>query len=187
MDIVAAGWDVECENRTSSYRLMDGNDYFDKNTTVLQEQPMFTTNVTYDQEVDDGLGLQHSIGISTMYKSTPGTNGTLQWRNCTLREALVRYPISIANTTVTLRNMSATANQTELFVRRGYESAGMSSKLIFYLHTSRWKHSPPVWLVCALCQKSTFGRTESSSRPEGTSAVPRDACESDRGEDLSAP
>lgn len=127
LDVVAAGWDVGCQNHTTTYRLMDANDYFNENTTVPRYQPTFTTNITFDQVTGGEIGVQHQIEISTMYKSTPGTNGTMQWRNCTLREALVRYPVHISNSTVTLRDMFPTENRTEQLIRRGYESAGMSS------------------------------------------------------------
>lgn len=123
---------------------MDGDDYFDTNTTIAQTQPTFMTNITYDQITDAAIGVQHQIGISTMYKSTPGTNGTMQWRNCTLREALVRYPIHIINTTVTLRDMDPLENRTDQLIRRGYESAGMSSMFSHSLCTIRYlQHVQP--------------------------------------------
>lgn len=127
LEVVAAGWDVQCHNRTSSYRLMDQTNYFDRQTTIPRSQLMFTTNITYTQIPGD-IGTQHQIGISTMYKSTPGTNGTLQWRNCTMSEALIRYPVRIANTTVSIQPMALGENRTVQLISRGYESGGMSSK-----------------------------------------------------------
>lgn len=141
-EIVAAGWDVACTERSSSYRLINGYELMeftasmdnDSKTTYSGPdyiQTMFNVSVVYGARVftksDTAVYLNHHINISTLYKATPGGNGTLGHHDCILSEALVRYPIEISDDTLTLRSVSQTENRTLEMVSRRGELTGMGS------------------------------------------------------------
>lgn len=106
----------------------------DSNTTYSGPeyiQTIFNVSAVYGARVFIQSGtavyLNHHINISTLYKATPGGNGTLGHHNCILSEALVRYPIEISNDTLTMRSVPRTENSTLQMVSRRGEINGMGS------------------------------------------------------------
>lgn len=136
------GWDVACTESSQAYRLMNFDEQYqyimstnpDSNTTYSGPeyiQTMFNDSTVYNAHglVDSDLlsDLSHYINISTLYKATPGGNGTLTHRNCIPSEALVRYSIEIVNDTLALRPAPRTLNRTLHLITRPYEQTGLGS------------------------------------------------------------
>ena len=63
-----------------------------------------------------------------MIKSTGGRSGTLAWRYCALQEAVQRYPVVLANSTLTILPMEVSQNYTMYrFVRsEDYQGESLS-------------------------------------------------------------
>lgn len=127
MDLLGPGWDIRCDNGSSPYGLMSFEDWQQWNDTrnpnyhgPPSTQTMFDTTVDFDAS--------STVLIQTSYKSTMGVNGTLSWRNCTLQEAVVRYPLRIVDGVVTLQPMPLSENRTEYLVYRQIELNGFTSK-----------------------------------------------------------
>lgn len=146
LTVIAPGWDVECVEWKTPYRFMNYPDYEAwtkykwNETTVpydgpLRESEAFRIATTYGEHLEMQDPFYHSsyhINTNVMYKATKGANGTMHWRNCTLTEALVRYPVEISNDTLTLMAMPAQANRTMQKIFRysehlGNAQMGMSS------------------------------------------------------------
>ena len=69
----------------------------------------------------------YQIRTAVMYKSTAGANGTMNRRNCTLSEAVIRYPIEIKDGTLRLKQMGPETNRTVYKVLRLAEPPGSRS------------------------------------------------------------
>ncbi|KAK4504248.1 hypothetical protein PRZ48_005164 [Zasmidium cellare] len=139
-EIVAPGWDVSCTNGTMPFRLMDFYEMtnyqvlYEKNQTSnytgpADTQTMFETNITMSWDYwnisnDYSISGLYSMNLYNIYKATAGGNGTMRWTNCTLSEALVRYPVNLENGTVTLQPMDVKDNRTVHQVYRQLETAG---------------------------------------------------------------
>ena len=120
----------------------------------LNPQTMFSTNVTFSwaaidlwfklRSLQTGVNVNYttfegsdyytpytgpfpwnSIMLSSMVKSTLGSQGTLSWRYCVLREAVQRYPVTVTNDSVALRPRDVEQNNTEYLVLREEEDSGM--------------------------------------------------------------
>lgn len=151
-DVVSTGWEVDCIEWNTSYHMMDPsqyqmfyNDYENKTQYrgPSRIQPVFSVNIAYKPGVyDEGppykLYDSFHIDTSVMYKATPGVNGTMHWRNCTLSEALIKYPVEVSNDTLRLRAMSSETNRTihrvlrseEISGQYGTSSGGLETRII---------------------------------------------------------
>ena len=136
-DVISTGWEVDCIEWETPYHMMDSSHYqvfyHYKNKTQYRGppriQPVFSVNITYHPgfyEEGPPYKLYDSFHIDTsvMYKATPGVNGTMRWRNCTLSEALIKYPVEVSNDTLRLRAMSSETNRTTHQVLRSEEISG---------------------------------------------------------------
>jgi hypothetical protein len=123
-DVISTGWEVDCHERETPYRMMDWLDWNEyawggvhgiQYTGPLQQQPAFSVNITYHPGFEDmgpgDFGSFH-INTSVMHKATTGPNGTMHWRSCILTEALIKYPVEISNNTLRLRSMAPDNNRT---------------------------------------------------------------------------
>ncbi|KAM0712536.1 hypothetical protein Q7P37_011633 [Cladosporium fusiforme] len=134
-DVVTTGWEVDCIEWETSYRFMDYSDYeeYSQDTSrysgPLRVQPAFSVNITYHPD-DDTQSWFHSfrINISVMRKATHGGNGTMHWRNCTLTEALVRYPVEVSNNILRLKAMTSGPNRTTQRILRSTETSGQKNR-----------------------------------------------------------
>jgi hypothetical protein len=138
-DVVSTGWEVDCVEWETSYRMMgyseyytslfNKTDYLDHPTPYdgpLEEQPAFSVNITYSAAYVhgppwDAVRVPVQIETSVMYKATAGANGTMRWRNCTLIEALVKYPVEASNNTLRLQPMAPGTNRTTQRILREEE------------------------------------------------------------------
>lgn len=138
-DVISTGWDIDCVERETPYRLMGYWDYqlfldyiMSANSSESEfegpprRQPAFSVNITYHPGYEEGTLFYdqiHNFHIDTsvMYKATPGANGTMRWRNCTLTEALIRYPVEVSNDTLRLKPMPPGTNRTIHKILRGQE------------------------------------------------------------------
>jgi hypothetical protein len=124
-DVVSTGWDVSCIEWQTPYRMMDYLDYNQMSdyseieyTGPPETQLAFSVNITYHgvrvRYAADELPRSPYVRIDTsvMYKATTGANGTMHWRNCTLVEALINYPVEVSNDTMRLKVMSPGTNRT---------------------------------------------------------------------------
>lgn len=123
--LLAPGWDVQCQNGSSPYRLIsEAESSFPRQNPPYTPPPLSQTMFLIDTTIN-GTGVDgYQIQLYTSYKSTPGGNGTMLWRACNLREALIRYPISIENGAVSLQSMPPSENRTEQLVMRTFETGG---------------------------------------------------------------
>ena len=129
-DVISTGWEVSCMEWQTTYHTMDYPDYQDylseiEYTGPPSTQPAFSVNINYHGVnvygmVDPRSSSVH-IDTSVMYKATMGANGTMQWRNCTLTEALIKYPVEIRNDTLSLKVMSPGTNRTIHRIIRDFE------------------------------------------------------------------
>ncbi|KAK4498072.1 hypothetical protein PRZ48_010728 [Zasmidium cellare] len=129
MSLTAPGWDVQCDNGTTPYRLISSQELEQwqpnqTTNTTPRTQTMFETNVTYLTELEDNYPGYH-IQISTSYKSTPGGNGTKLWRQCNLTEASIRYPLRITDGTISLLPMPLAQNRTNYLITRAFEQSAL--------------------------------------------------------------
>lgn len=132
--LLAPGWDVQCDNGSSSYELMTMYDFEQWNNT---RNPNYTgpavTQTMFSTSIDFGattiVGDSNTILLQSSYKSTLGGNGTLSWRNCSLHEAIIRYPVQMVNGVITLQPMPWSENRTEYLIYREFESNSFGSKL----------------------------------------------------------
>ena len=85
-------------------------------------QPAFRVNVTYNTGGDRGSTGSFHLDTSVMYKASVGGDGTIRWRNCTLTEALIRYPVEVSNNTLRLMPMPSDTNRTVQKILRNVES-----------------------------------------------------------------
>ncbi|KAK4498419.1 hypothetical protein PRZ48_011077 [Zasmidium cellare] len=151
-EITGPGWDVSCSDRATPYKLMSVDDNQEFSTLSRQNasdqyhgpapiQTMFDTSIVYNYTyVDLNVtrcfnescwrlqGYSHTIQIGAMFKTNPGLEGTLAWRNCTLSEALVRYPVQLENNTLTIQPRNREVNRTEHLIYRYQEGEGQSNK-----------------------------------------------------------
>jgi hypothetical protein len=137
-DIVSTGWEVDCIEWETPYRMMTFEDYQAINyyhtegyEAPSRTQPAFSVNITYnpgDDSIwlggDDYTNFPYHIDTSVMYKATVGSNGTMRWRNCTLSEALIKYPVEVSNHTLSLKPMPSSTNRTVKQVIRRAEVSG---------------------------------------------------------------
>jgi hypothetical protein len=128
-DLVSTGWEVGCIEWETSYRMMVYEDSQIQDTETytgpVKTQPAFSVNITYhpgDDNVYDAPA--YHIDTSVMYKATSGSNGTMRWRNCTLTEALIKYPVEISNDTLSLKPMPSSINRTIQRIIRSAEASG---------------------------------------------------------------
>ncbi|KAK3699974.1 hypothetical protein LTR37_016218 [Vermiconidia calcicola] len=146
VEILAPGWDIECSVSEKPYQLANYDDsaeaYLPKNifSNYTQrsnstydgpkiEQTVFETKVIYNYTYgilgsNDYSAVQYAINLQTTYKSTPGMNGTLSHHDCWLMEAIVKYPLRLQNSTVTLVPMPIAENRTVERVIRTQEYTG---------------------------------------------------------------
>ena len=75
-----------------------------------------------------GSGGQNRIRFSSIVKATPTGNGTLNWRDCLLLEAVQRYPVTMQNNPMALRSMPPTQNYTEDNVLRENDLTGQGNQ-----------------------------------------------------------
>lgn len=100
-----------------------------------RSQRVFNVSATYGAN-GYGIGVNYNININTMRKATPGGNGTLLLRDCTLSEAIVRYPFDVDGDVLTLRPMPWATNITVQKLGRDYEATGMGSKQSLITNTA---------------------------------------------------
>lgn len=135
LEIISTGWEVDCIEWETSYRMMTYPDYqvwskFPINSTDYKgpprKHPTFSVNITYHQGEDDGHDHFASFHIDTsvMFKATAGADGIMRWRNCTLTEALIKYPVEVRNNTLRLKSMSPDINRTVDRILRSTEVSG---------------------------------------------------------------
>ena len=155
-DLIAPGWNIECLPWSSPFRLasFDEAQSFAVNNSSNTSytgpyllQTMFWSNVTTMAYADTllinlyeyrtgktwpggigGSGGQNRIRFSSMVKATPAGNGTLNWRDCLLLEAVQRYPVTVQNNTIALRPMPPTQNYTEYNVLRDNDLTGQGNQ-----------------------------------------------------------
>lgn len=132
LNVLAPGWDIQCQHGSSPYELMSFSEWFtwneDRNSTYQgppETQTMFESLIEFGGAFEESSSI---ITFSAFHKSTLGINGTLLWRNCTLQEAVIRYPLQITNAVVTLQPMPLSENRTEFLVDRKAELNGYGSK-----------------------------------------------------------
>ena len=146
-EVVAPGWDIHCTQSARPFRLISESEEQQEesditlasNGTILsngsytgpaETQTMFSVQVVYNstltsiRQAADYGGMNYNIILSAQYKATPGGNGTMGIHQCTLYEALVRYPLQMQNNTVTLGPMPASENRTVEQIIRQDESEG---------------------------------------------------------------
>ncbi|KAI8719753.1 hypothetical protein NCS52_00756900 [Fusarium sp. LHS14.1] len=115
--LVGAGFDIDCTRSSESY-------YIDKT-------PGDTWVVGGIQISDNGLYEPTKLHLNTTYKGTIGDRGDLTVTTCSLHSAIVRYPFSYANGTVTLRGSSRTVdgivNRTEKLMYPYMETSGLGT------------------------------------------------------------
>lgn len=141
LDIIAAGWDVDCFEWKLPYHLMERENYwmwynarvYDKDESLYEGPPAFSaafsvaTYYWFDNNVAE-LFDTFRINTTVMYKATEGARGNMHWRNCTLTEALIRYPVEISNGTLTMKALAQKTNSTVHKVQRQRETNGQGSK-----------------------------------------------------------
>lgn len=121
-DIVAAGWNIDCDSYTTPFHLPTAQEYDNAEAYALKHndtykgyngtamiQTMFSVNVTYMSGQDgDPLPVGSKadwydsnmtgpysgevICLSSMRKATPGRTGSLAWRDCILSEVTHHRP-----------------------------------------------------------------------------------------------
>ncbi|KAF2168364.1 hypothetical protein M409DRAFT_53054 [Zasmidium cellare ATCC 36951] len=142
-EIVAPGWDVTCTSGTLPFRLPDYyemnnytslalNNQTDQYHGPADTQTMFETNITLSWDYwnisnDYSYSGLYSMNFYNIHKVTAGGNGTMHWTNCTLSEALVRYPVSLENDTVSLQPMDDQENRTVHQIYRQLDDTGMQN------------------------------------------------------------
>ncbi|KAF4453294.1 hypothetical protein F53441_4024 [Fusarium austroafricanum] len=114
--LIGAGFDVGCSNENKSYS--------------INEREAGGQWVVGGVEIwHDGIGTPGVVNVTTTYKGHPTAKGHLTVTTCLLRSALVRYPISYANGTLTLQGINSmadgTVNRTEKLLYPFAESAGL--------------------------------------------------------------
>jgi hypothetical protein len=140
-EVISTGWEVDCIEWETPYRMMGYSEYgqyyqslYDNVTEYngpARDQPAFRVDVTYYPGYDDETEAFNEFGpfhidTSVMYKATAGGNGTMRWRNCTLTEALIRYPVEVRNGTLRLQPMPLNLNRTVDRILRSTEVSGQS-------------------------------------------------------------
>jgi hypothetical protein len=128
-EVISTGWEVDCAERQTPYRLMSSVDFalwMNRNVSEykgpLKTQSTFSVNVTMLEGTDE-IGPFH-INTSVMYKATAGRNGTMRWRSCNFTEALIKYPVEISNNTLKLQSLSPGTNHTVHRILRELELGG---------------------------------------------------------------
>lgn len=140
-DVVTTGWEVDCTERETPYRMMEYSDYDTWLTAVYDDKPYggpareqvaFSVNVTYgtmfyytEPETGEIDYAPASVNTSVMYKATAGVNGAMRWRHCTLIEALIKYPVEVTNDTLRLKAMPLGTNRTTQRILRRLEYANL--------------------------------------------------------------
>jgi hypothetical protein len=140
LEVISTGWEVNCIKWETPYQMMTYPDFelwsqwFPVNETgykgPLRTQPTFSVNITYLQGTGDWQDEPYydfrsfHIDTSVMYKATPGASGIMRWQNCTLTEALIKYPVEVINDTLILKPMSPDSNRTVQRVFRKTEVSG---------------------------------------------------------------
>jgi Protein of unknown function (DUF3176) len=95
--LIAAGFDIYCNDIKQPYNLT----HLDISLLV------FDTKVGYGGEGDS-----HLITVDTLHKPDSGCMGNFIIRNCTLREGLVNYNVSLSDGTVSLLPITINKNNT---------------------------------------------------------------------------
>lgn len=83
-------------------------------------------------DITVAFGAPSTIYLQLFYKSTMGINGTFTSRNCSLQEAIIRYPVRVDNGIVTLQPMPVSENRTEYLVYRAFETTSFWSRFSDY-------------------------------------------------------
>jgi hypothetical protein len=130
-EIISTGWEIGCVEQETPAHFMEYGDYIDHisdptsqwEAKPLNELTAFRVNVTYDSGYGSPAGSFH-LDTNVMYKATVGAACTMRWRNCTLTEALIRYPVEVSNNTLRLRPMSPGTNRTVYRILRSPEDGG---------------------------------------------------------------
>lgn len=123
MELVAPGWDISCNQTTSTYSITSSGELYRKmnlNQTVQDTQQMFNISVDFIEP--------SQMQINTAYKSTSGLNGTMSWRMCIFAEALIRYPLQVDNGVVALQSMPLSQNRTVYIIGREDEEGGWGGR-----------------------------------------------------------
>ena len=132
--IQAAGFDVNCTESEAPYWVASLDDYLwcqTRNFTsptgnCSLSDEVFRVDVEYSPWGDNIPG-QH-INFRTRFKDSSGRAGNLKQRNCTLREAVVEYPLRAVNDTVSLEtSTNDSSNHTKFLLIRDSETSGMGS------------------------------------------------------------
>lgn len=115
--LIGAGFDINCTRSSQSY-------YIDK-------EPGESWVVGGIQITDNGLMVPTMLHLNTTYKGVIGDKGDLTVTTCILHSAIVQYPFSYANGTVTLRGSSSTVdgivNRTEKLMYPNMETSGLGT------------------------------------------------------------
>ena len=105
-NLPAPGLDVSCTQMNLSY------DFLQLGSASLTNNNYTTFNVSL-VFADGRLDLDYStINISALYKPDAACSGNFIQRNCTLRLATVRYPVTVSNGTATIEKWRLGQNDT---------------------------------------------------------------------------
>lgn len=126
MDMLAPGWDINCENGSSRYHIMELDEAKSDDSSSAYIQPMFNISVVWDNTP--------RILLNTSYKSTTGMDGTKTWRQCNLTEAITRYSLRIDDGIVSMQPSPLSQNRTEHIIERDIEFAVDGGKFAIRHH-----------------------------------------------------
>ncbi|KAI9718454.1 MAG: hypothetical protein M1812_004175 [Candelaria pacifica] len=108
--IIGAGFTMNCSRSTAPFDLRWG----DANHLNFNETKVFSSNFTYSENSPG------NIQLNVQYKATPDCFGDVVISTCTLRAAVVEYPVIFYNDSVTLNpNSSITDDKLKRYYQIG--------------------------------------------------------------------
>jgi hypothetical protein len=117
--LVGAGFDVSCARGTMDYSI-------DPYGSAGETWRLGNIGIGFD-----GLKAPATLSLDTIYKGSADAEGHLTVTNCTLHSALVQYPFSYLNSTITLRESTTSTdeiiNRTDKLFYPNQEVAGLGT------------------------------------------------------------